>query len=254
MTDLKFKNYSVKRLEKLLNPDNPRWIPEAEFQSLQSSLTEFSCVEPVIVNLKTKQVVGGHQRIAAAIAKGIDTLPVVEINIDKTKEIAFNLVLNKISGDWDYGKLAEVLQSIKEADKLDFTGFNDTEVDVIIGEQNKAINLLNQSLINKEDDHREEEEEREDESFYEGAKGENSQGNRENYKEDKEDFGGGFDATDEINNDSDDDSDENIKISFGMFSRYFSKKTYQKWIDNLKGFDENIPVSIANRLGIKLNS
>ena len=101
---LEIKAYEVAELLKLKNPQNPRWIPEPMQESLQASIVEFGLVEPLIFNLRTRQIVGGHQRVDALAEKGIEVAPVVEVDIEPEKETTLNLALNKIKGDWDYEK------------------------------------------------------------------------------------------------------------------------------------------------------
>ena len=55
------------------------------------------------------------------------------VELDKTKEKALNIALNKISGEWDNTKLEELLAELKETDiDMDITGFSFDEVDNIL--------------------------------------------------------------------------------------------------------------------------
>ena len=131
-TVLKIVDYDVADLEALKNPKNPRWMPDQQAEALVASLNSFGVVEPVILNIRTNQVVGGHQRIMAAPAAGITSLPVVLVDLEPARETALNLLLNKVRGDWDYDKLAIVLADLDPADLI-ATGFTDSEVDSIVG-------------------------------------------------------------------------------------------------------------------------
>jgi ParB-like chromosome segregation protein Spo0J len=128
---LTIKTYKVADLVALRNPKNPRWMPEAVQESLQASLMEFGLVEPLVLNLRTKQIVGGHQRLDALVAQGADIAPVVEIDVDAAAETTLNLSLNKIRGDWDYEKLAILLNDIPD-DQLLATGFSAEEASSIV--------------------------------------------------------------------------------------------------------------------------
>lgn len=73
-------------LVKFAAPYNPRKMGKDEFLALRRSLRQFGCVEPIIVNRRTNHVVGGHQRVKAASAEGINTLPVVWVELDDIQE------------------------------------------------------------------------------------------------------------------------------------------------------------------------
>lgn len=68
------------------------------------------------------------------------------VDIDKTKEKALNIALNKITGEWDNTKLEELLEELKETDiDMDITGFSFDEIDDIlkdvIGSKEDDFNL-----------------------------------------------------------------------------------------------------------------
>ena len=79
---------------------NPRGIGEEAFEALKGSLRQFGFIDPAIVNSRTGKLVGGHQRVRAAIELNMDKVPVVWIDVDETTEKAINVTLNnyKIGG------------------------------------------------------------------------------------------------------------------------------------------------------------
>ena len=79
-----------------------------------------------MVNRRSGHIVGGHQRVKAAAAEGLETLPVVHVDLDEPSEKQLNLALNRISGEFDMEKLAEVLGDLERAGAdLELTGFSD---------------------------------------------------------------------------------------------------------------------------------
>ena len=84
-----------------------------------------------MANRRSGRIVGGHQRVKAAEAEGIETLPVVWVDLDETGEKQLNLALNRISGEWDEPALAALLEELGSS-ALDLTGFGSTEVDELI--------------------------------------------------------------------------------------------------------------------------
>lgn len=109
---------------------NPRKISREMLASLKKNITEFGLVDPVIVN-KDMTIIGGHQRFKACLELGFKELPCVVLDLSKSKEKALNLALNKITGDWNKTKLEKLLKEIEEID-LNFTGFNDEDLDKLI--------------------------------------------------------------------------------------------------------------------------
>ena len=101
--------------------------------ALGHSMTTFGVVEPVIVNRHTGRIVGGHQRVKAAEAQGIERLPVVHVDLDETAERQLNLALNRISGEFDVDKLGELLADLEKAGAdLGLTGFTDSEIQELV--------------------------------------------------------------------------------------------------------------------------
>lgn len=138
---LQYQEFSISDLEKMVNPKNPRWMPESQMAALGESLKEFGLVEPVIVNTRNNQVVGGHQRIEAGKNIGLRSLTAVLVDLPYDQEMALNLSLNKIKGDWDYDKLAEILSTFEDGDLIG-TGFNGQETEAIVANAiNEAENL-----------------------------------------------------------------------------------------------------------------
>ena len=129
---------NIQRIEiSKLNPAkyNPRkdLKPEdEEYQKIKKSLLEFGYVAPIIIN-SDMTVIGGHQRLKVLKELGFEEIECNVVDLDKTKEKALNIALNKISGEWDNDKLEELLAELKETDiDMDITGFSFDEMDDIL--------------------------------------------------------------------------------------------------------------------------
>ena len=123
-------------IEKLnLTEYNPRkdLKPEdEEYQKIKKSLIEFGYVAPIIVNADMT-VIGGHQRLKALKELGYIEIECNVVDLDKTKEKALNIALNKISGEWDNDKLEGLLAELREADfDLEVIGFNFDEINAML--------------------------------------------------------------------------------------------------------------------------
>ena len=124
------------------NPRKDLKPEDEEYQKIKKSLVEFGYVAPVIVNADMT-VIGGHQRLKVLKELGYTEIECNIVDLDKDKEKALNIALNKITGEWDNTKLEELLAELKEADvDMDMTGFSFDEVD----------NMLKDITGSKEDD------------------------------------------------------------------------------------------------------
>ncbi|HRZ15369.1 MAG TPA: site-specific DNA-methyltransferase [Candidatus Omnitrophota bacterium] len=122
------KSEMVKISDIQLAEYNPRKMSEDEFMRLVRSIEEFGFVSPVLIN-KDGTCIGGHQRISAAQYLGMSEVPAMKIDLSKPKEKALNLALNRISGEWDYAKLTDVLMDLDTGEiDLDLTGFAEKEI------------------------------------------------------------------------------------------------------------------------------
>lgn len=112
------------------NPRKDLKPGDAEYEKLKRSIEQFGYVEPVIWNKATGKVIGGHQRLKILIDLGLTEVDCVVIELSKEKEKALNIVLNKISGEWDTNKLALLITDLQGANfDVSLTGFDPVEID-----------------------------------------------------------------------------------------------------------------------------
>jgi len=112
------------------DPANPRLISEQELDALTQSLRQWGFVQPVLARREDSTVIGGHQRLVAARRLGLDSVPVIWLDITTEQAWLLNLALNRISGDWDEQLLARLLTDLKADIDLDLTlsGFGEDEL------------------------------------------------------------------------------------------------------------------------------
>lgn len=104
-----------------------------EYKKIKNSIQEFGYVDPIIWNKRTGNIVGGHQRYTVLKDLGHEKVDVSVVDMSEQDEMALNIALNKVEGDWDKDKLKEVIADL-EQDKLMFTGFDDDEIDSLIND------------------------------------------------------------------------------------------------------------------------
>lgn len=117
-----------------------------EYEKLKQSILEFGFVDPPIFNKRTGNLVGGHQRVA--VAKDLELYEEIEVSVvdlPLDKEKALNVALNKISGQWDDDKLAELLIDL-DALLLELTGFDESEIQEIINHYDIQLDMETEVL------------------------------------------------------------------------------------------------------------
>lgn len=153
---------------------NPRTMSKHDRQALHKSLERFGDLSGIVFNKRTNQLVGGHQRVAAfkksknakitiehrydppttagTIARGIveiegfnEPFTYREVDWEIHHEESANIAANRIAGEWDVKRLAELTKELADFDPdlLEATGQTDTEI-------KSLINSLNEDSLPKE--------------------------------------------------------------------------------------------------------
>ena len=105
------------------NPRKALKPGDKEYEKIKRSIEEFGYCEPVIVN-SDMTIIGGHQRVTVLKDLGYSEIDCIVIDIDKTKERALNIALNKITGEWNKELLADLIAELQDSDfDVTFTGF-----------------------------------------------------------------------------------------------------------------------------------
>lgn len=122
----------TRKLEDLIpaeyNPRKALQPGEPEFEKIVRSIDEFGYVDPIIIN-SDNTIIGGHQRYEVLKYLGYTSVQCVVTDFDKTREKALNIALNKISGEWDNDKLAQLLIEIDNSTfDVGKTGFEEDEL------------------------------------------------------------------------------------------------------------------------------
>ncbi len=127
-----------------------------EYQALRASIDEFGLVVPLIVNTRSGNLVSGRQRLNVMLAKGVEETEVVIVDMEPEKEKALCIAMNKITGEWDYGKLADVMEELRDAEGIDITvtGFSDHDIAELLGELDAAAEGIPdvEGVAKKDDD------------------------------------------------------------------------------------------------------
>lgn len=105
---------------------------DKDYEDIKNSFHEFGYIDPIIIN-SDMTIISGHQRYYVLSDLGVKDVWCNVVNMDKIKEKAANIGLNKISGQWEDNLLVELLQEL-ESEGYDFhlTGFTDEEFDELL--------------------------------------------------------------------------------------------------------------------------
>jgi ParB-like chromosome segregation protein Spo0J len=116
------------------NPRKDLQPEDDEWKNIARSLATFGYVDPIIIN-QDGTIIGGHQRAKVLQAMGHKEVDVVVVDMEKNDEMALNIALNKIGGQWDLDKLKDTLQDI-DTSSLDIkvTGFSEGELQLMLGD------------------------------------------------------------------------------------------------------------------------
>ena len=113
------------------NPRKKLKPGDKEYEKIKNSIMEFGFADPLVVNADMT-IIGGHQRLTVAMELGYTEVPCAVVNIDKTREKALNIALNKITGAWDDSLLADLLEDIQNSSfDLGKTGFDPPEIETL---------------------------------------------------------------------------------------------------------------------------
>ena len=114
------------------NPRKALKPGDKEYEKIKRSIEECGYCEPVIVN-SDMTIIGGHQRVTVLKDLGYSEIDCIVIDIDKTKERALNIALNKITGEWNKELLADLIADLQDSDfDVTFTGFDPPEIEQLM--------------------------------------------------------------------------------------------------------------------------
>ena len=117
--------------------NNARTHSPEQIKKLRASLREFGFINPVIID-RDFNVIAGHGRILAAKEEGIKEVPCVFVDyLTEAQKKAYIIADNRMAMDagWDEELLRVEIEALQaEAFDLSLTGFDDTEIASLFGD------------------------------------------------------------------------------------------------------------------------
>jgi len=131
----KYPKLLIKKLSDLAPAKyNPRKITDEALGRLTKSLAELGNLQPITWNAKTGNIVGGHQRLKCYQAMGKEQVEVWAVWLDEAKEKAANVALNKLSGEFEFRMLKDLIEEIDTGEiDLEITGFSLEDLGELMG-------------------------------------------------------------------------------------------------------------------------
>ena len=152
---MQFQSYKIADLiPASYNPRKKLKPGDKEYEKIKNSIKEFGYVEPIIIN-SDMTIIGGHQRATVLSDLGYTEVECIMVDIDKTKEKALNVALNKITGEWNKELLADLIKDLEDSDfDVGVTGFEPPEIEQLFNSvHDKKIteddSMWKQSLQNR---------------------------------------------------------------------------------------------------------
>lgn len=138
-----FETITIDRRKIKNAPYNPRTIDKQARAKLLKSLKKIKLVQPVVWNVRTGNLVGGHQRLSVLDdLEGSQEylLTVARVDVDDKTEREINIALNNqsIQGAWDEELLENLLkesEALGAALEAELMGFDDTELKSLLGQE-----------------------------------------------------------------------------------------------------------------------
>lgn len=136
------KTASLKPFDK-----NARTHSPTQVKQIAASIKEFGFNVPILIS-EAGEIIAGHGRLMAANQLGLPSVPCIEIShLTEAQRRAFIIADNKLTlnAGWDDTLLTGELSWLKdEGFKLDLTGFDQKELDALLG---KAVPLTDEDAV-----------------------------------------------------------------------------------------------------------
>ena len=230
-----YRRISVVDLMDKQHKDNPRYIEAENKARLTNALQDYGMLEPIIINTRTGNMLGGHQRLRILYEQNVLEVTALHIDVDPTVEKEILVILNdpSLMGQYDDAKLSKVINdivssrtNIADIDTVTKTSFLSTSeilIDSLIGQgysiDLSSVNSTSTSLS---------------EALIDNVLSKNTGGS-----------GSTFDRDDD--NDGDEDSDEYEDSDDNEYDEYDEYDNRQQTTDNRKQTTNNKQQTTDNK-------
>ena len=116
---------------------NPRHHSAEQIKLIKESIERFGFTNPILAH-KDRTVIAGHGRLDAAKNAGLDTVPVIFLDMDKPDAMLYAIADNQLSelSKWNDENLAKMAKELDEMGlNLQDAGFRIDEVETLVGDK-----------------------------------------------------------------------------------------------------------------------
>lgn len=120
---------------------NPR-RNDLAVKAVADSIAEFGFAAPILARKKTKVVIAGHTRLKAARLLGLETVPVVFLDLTESQSKRLALADNRLGeiASWDDEELRDILTDLDdEGADLSVLGWTGADIDKLFADDDAAI-------------------------------------------------------------------------------------------------------------------
>ena len=132
------------------NPYNPNRQDEKEFAMLQESMSEDGFTQPIIVQRASREIVDGEHRWRVGRVQGLDSVPVVFVDMTPEQMRISTLRHNRARGSEDQELVVDLLKDLRELGALAWTQhalrMSDDEINALINDVSAATALAGDSF------------------------------------------------------------------------------------------------------------
>jgi len=134
-TELKIEYIPIDTLKPFV--DNPREHSERNINDIKQSISRFGFTNPILVRREDNMIIAGHGRIEAAAIEGLDTVPVIYLDMSDNDAKLYSITDNRTAetSEWDLLALKELTEALSdEGLEIEDSGFELAELEQLIGE------------------------------------------------------------------------------------------------------------------------
>jgi len=133
--------------------NNPKKHPDEQVDKIASSIKNFGCDQPIVVDADN-EIIKGHGRYQAAQKLGLDEIPIIrQTKLSDAEARAARIADNRTAESaWDDDLLATELDVLEEDEEIDLelTAFDDDELDDLLEPEGDVEKLDAEPLADKD--------------------------------------------------------------------------------------------------------
>ena len=131
--DLRVEYVAIDKLKPFV--DNPREHSERNINDIKRSISRFGFTNPVLVRREDNMIIAGHGRIEAAMIEGLDTIPVIYLDMSDNDAKLYSITDNRTgeTSEWDLLALKELTEALdNDGMEIEDSGFEIAELEELL--------------------------------------------------------------------------------------------------------------------------